>query len=311
VLPRQENVIGMVNMDMILRPAWDLDSTQPIDLDLGTRTAHTASVVWANKFRQAAHTYVPTLPVDNNTFNVNGGSDQHPFAENGIPAFLAIENTAQEIWGGSANVYYHGYQDASDRLANSPSSPSGVTYDYPFATNVVRTVVALLAQEAGLILPTDSCDFDTNGLCNVLDLNALLQTGPIINGVAVVPGVTDQFDLNGDNSIDNVDVDEWLASAATANGFGSPYKRGDANLDGVVDGVDFSQWNERKFTSNLLWDGGDFNGDGTADGIDFTLWNAHKFTSSAAFRTSVPEPAAAWLVWALWVPVWCRRRKVG
>ena len=41
--------------------------------------------------------------------------------------------------------------DASDRLANDSGSPSGVTYDFAFATDVTRTVVALIAQKAILV----------------------------------------------------------------------------------------------------------------------------------------------------------------
>ena len=61
-----------------------------------------------------------------------------------------FENTAFEIWGGS-NAYYHSSQDASDGLANNLLNPSGVTYDYLFATDIVRASVATLAQEAQII----------------------------------------------------------------------------------------------------------------------------------------------------------------
>ena len=75
------------------------------------------------------------------------------------------------------------------------------------------------------------------------------------------------------------------------NGFGSPYLRGDANLDGVVDGSDFGLWNSHKFTSTLLWDQGNFNGDDAVDGSDFGIWNSNKFTSSdgASTRTGAGD----------------------
>jgi len=63
---------------------------------------------------------------------------------------MVAENTATEIWSGS-NAYYHSPEDASDGLANDPFNPSGVTYDYAFASDVVRATVATLAQEAGII----------------------------------------------------------------------------------------------------------------------------------------------------------------
>jgi hypothetical protein len=70
---------------------------------------------------------------------------------------------------------------------------------------------------------------------------------------------------------------------------GSPYKLGDANIDGVVDGQDFIAWNGSKFSGNLLWSAGDFNADGVVDGQDFILWNENKFTSSDGI-SAVPEP---------------------
>ena len=148
VTANNENIAGMINLDMILRPAWDDDPAQFEDLDLGT--ANTALCLdWANTFITAAHTYAPSLYIDSSTPFTDYwyAGDQAPFIEAGFPAFVAEENTTGEIWSGS-NAYYHLSEDAADGLANNPLSPSGVTYDYVFATDVVRTTVAMLAQEA-------------------------------------------------------------------------------------------------------------------------------------------------------------------
>jgi subtilisin family serine protease len=51
--------------------------------------------------------------------------------------------------------------------------------------------------------------------------------------------------------------------------------KGDANSDGVVDGIDFTIWLTnygRVFVTSPGASGGDFNGDGKVDGIDFTIW---------------------------------------
>ena len=139
------------------------------------------------------------------------------------------------------------------------------------------------------------CDFDGDDVCGLADLNLLLAEGPVAPGVSVTPGVNGQFDLNGDGVINNSDVSEWLDIAASENNLGSPYKPGDANLDGVVDVSDFNLWNAFKFTSTLMWDRGDFNGDGAADVSDFNLWTSSKFTSSdGAF--AVPEPATGMMM---------------
>jgi hypothetical protein len=134
------------------------------------------------------------------------------------------------------------------------------------------------------------CDYNVSGRCDVDDLNSLLQEGPIDVGVPVSPGGNDRFDLNGDGLLDLSDRDAWLSQAGNANGFASPYRLGDANLDGFVDGSDFNIWNGSKFTASLNWDDGNFNGDGFVDGSDFNLWNGNKFTASEG-GPPVPEPA--------------------
>ena len=139
-----ENIAGMINLDMILRPLWDSNMMQPADGDLITSSAGPC-LAWANTFLNAASTYVPSLDMDERCPNTENWypSDQGPFINAGFPAFGVLENTVNEIWGGS-NAYYHGSQDASDNLA-------GVMYDYLFATDIVRATVATLTQEAQLV----------------------------------------------------------------------------------------------------------------------------------------------------------------
>jgi hypothetical protein len=141
-------------------------------------------------------------------------------------------------------------------------------------------------------------DFDGDGHADIQDLNTLLAEGPLANGVPVVVGQTELFDLTGDGVINMDDVSQWLSSAATANGLASPYKYGDANLDGTVDVTDFNLWNTHKFSYSLAWDDGDFNGTGTVDVSDFLVWNNHKSTSSDGL-TTVPE--SGWVM--MLVPV--------
>ncbi len=148
IVPGSENLLGVINLDMILRPGWDSNSSEPSDLDVLTKNI-TVCTDWADTFIAVANTYVPSLIIDSASPNTSGSwglSDHAPFANAGYPALLAIENTASEIWGGS-NEYYHKSEDASDRLANL----GGVTYDYDFATNVVAATVATVSQTAILV----------------------------------------------------------------------------------------------------------------------------------------------------------------
>jgi len=132
-----EQIAGMINLDMILRPDWDSQPSHVKDLNIAS-----GNPSWASVFVSAAGTYVPSLLINSDTVDHYGGSDQVPFENAGLPALMAIENTAGEIWGGS-NAYYHTWKDASDRAA-------GVTYDYAFASDVVRATVGTLAGEAML-----------------------------------------------------------------------------------------------------------------------------------------------------------------
>ena len=160
----------------------------------------------------------------------------------------------------------------------------------PFVSLIWRVKPFGGADDFTFAIAPAQCDFDGDGNCDLTDLNLLLAEGPIAPGVPVTPGVNEQFDLNGDGMLDNADADQWLADAATNNGYASPYRRGDANLDGIVDGGDFGRWNNNKFISTLFWDQGNFDGNGVTDGGDFSVWNANKFTSSES-DSILPEPA--------------------
>lgn len=118
------------------------------------------------------------------------------------------------------------------------------------------------------------------------------------------------FDMTGDGQVNHADLNSWLAIAgAVNNASGNPYRPGDGNLDGVVDGSDFGIWNANKFTGTAALCSGDFNADGVVDGSDFGIWNANKFTSSDATAV-VPEPALfAMAIPALLLLTACRPRR--
>lgn len=149
VIPGGENIVGMINMDMILRPGSDVDPHTVIDAELEAQSMHPPSVAWARAYQRAAADYVPSLAVNDTIIDCESTTDNDSFLNEGYPAFLIIENSLPDFW--DANKYYHTFEDATDRLANNSSGPNGVAYDYAFATDVTRTVVALIAQEAVLV----------------------------------------------------------------------------------------------------------------------------------------------------------------
>ena len=128
------------------------------------------------------------------------------------------------------------------------------------------------------------CDFNGDQLCDLADIDALVA--------AIAAGNYESaLDLNGDGVIDLLDRDAWLAEAGALNlPSGSPYRLGDANLDGHVDETDFQIWNQNKFTATAAWSLADFNADGSTDGRDLLIWNANKFTSPVPVVRSVDQP---------------------
>ncbi len=172
-----ENIVGVLNMDMIVRPGWDSDPQAALDLDLATWDSPIC-MAWFDIFVNAATTYVPSLIIDAaspDTVYWNA-SDQGPFLSAGYAALMLSETTAIEVWSGRSHIYYHTAEDASDGLANDPNSPSGVTYDYNFATNVVRATVATVAEQAGLTARplSDFCEYQDISANPAVDLESFV-----------------------------------------------------------------------------------------------------------------------------------------
>lgn len=126
-------------------------------------------------------------------------------------------------------------------------------------------------------------DFDADGDLDLADIDALVSR--VANDNFSIP-----FDLVADGILGSADIDAWLGLAGSRNlGPQRMYRRGDANLDGGVDGSDFGIWNANKFSAHAAWSKGDFNADGFVDGSDFGIWNAAKFTSSDHSRMNQAE----------------------
>ncbi len=126
-------------------------------------------------------------------------------------------------------------------------------------------------------------DFDGDGVADGGDVDALVAV------IAAGPNDLD-YDLTLNGTVDSEVLDEWLSLAGALNlPSGNSYLVGDANLDGNVNGGDFLDWNQYKFSATAAWTRGDFDASGFVDGVDFLLWKANKFTSADNVST-VPEP---------------------
>ena len=86
--------------------------------------------------------------------------------------------------------------------------------------------------------------------------------------------------------------------AATANGHGSPYLRGDTEFDRDVDITDFNvlashfdPTGDGDSLNGPFWNEGNFDGDGDTDITDFNLL-AEKFSPAGYATSAIPEPTS-------------------
>ena len=70
-------------------------------------------------------------------------------------------------------------------------------------------------------------------------------------------------------------------------------KRGDANLDDCVDGLDYIAWSNNYLTGTE-WGQGDFVDDDMVDGLDYIVWS-NNYEGSCPAAPSVPEPGSGLL----------------
>ena len=142
-----------------------------------------------------------------------------------------------------------------------------------------------------------SCDFNGDDVCDSGDLNILYKD---IADRLVGDWPTD---LDGSGVVDNADINTWLQLAGDVND--KVYLPGDTDLDGDVDGPDFTTLatffgnvGSDPDTAMAYWRHGNFTGRNTDGSFDV---GGPDFTSLATYFghvsvLSVPEPGYGWLL---------------
>lgn len=192
----------------------------------------------------------------------------------------------------------------------APDSPTG---DFPLHAQLagdrngkwglVETYTVRITE----VVPELVCDFSDDGLCHVSDIDLMTGVGDLTIGVSVPPADS-VFDLDANDIIDINDVDQWLAAAASQNGFSEPYLSGDADLNGTVDAADLNALALNWQQNVTRWSGGDFTGNGAVNAADLNrlALNWQSSVPLAAATQNLPEPSAAVLLLfaAVWIVRW-------
>ena len=136
-----------------------------------------------------------------------------------------------------------------------------------------------------------TCDLDGDGSCLIDDLDHL------INAIEANADLS-TFDLNNDGGVDAVDGPEWLALAASENGFAEPYLVGDANLDGLVNAEDLNIVGVNWGQPGKTWSQGNFvstagnGGLGTVNSADLNALALNWDQSISRRTVAVPETSS-------------------
>ncbi|MBI83604.1 MAG: hypothetical protein CMJ81_10435 [Planctomycetaceae bacterium] len=197
--------------------------------------------------------------------DVHGAGSQRSDPKSGV-----LDTSSRFYLGTSGGVEMYG------------NGPQGDVIRIDNYARLVRTVVP------------NPCGLGGDAGCSRDDLDALYA----VFGTSVPP--TDAlFDLNSDNVIDTADLTEWLSLAATENGHGSPYLRGDTDLDRDVDLTDYNalatNFNPSGTYGPYLWQDGNFDGDGNVDLSDYNSMTSN-FKPLGYGAAPVPEPSSIVLV---------------
>jgi hypothetical protein len=159
--------------------------------------------------------------------------------------------------------------------------------------------ISALAQRPA---PSPGLQGDIDG-DNDIDAQDINELAAILrdNNLTSTPNTSAIYDLNGDNSLDAADMDILICNILNTT-------YGDADLNGVVNAIDFAILSARINADG--WENGDFDGNGIGNASDFLLLSnnfGYGLSRSPSRNANVPEPSTSILI-ALLTPLVLKRR---
>jgi len=215
---------------------------------------------------------------------------------------------AVTVWGftydADAPSEYNGiYLTDSDDYKYHPKAPDRLRYyEVEYSDNrwFLQSYYGSNAWYIGTVHALESVsrtpgDLDGDSNVDADDIDIL--SAAIRNGVN-----STRLDLDGDGQVTSADRDKLIRDILHV-------EYGDFNLNGVINGGDYTAWADNFGLTDASWADGDANGDGVVDNADYTHWaDMVGFISGVSRPAATPEPGTLALLCTGGVIVLSRRR---
>ena len=226
------------------------------------------------------------------------------------------------IDAGSGATFYgtfsgtHGIGGAGTAFLDGPVSPGHSPAAISFGGAVsFGSGSSQLIELGGL---TRGIQYDAIDITGAASLAGMMVVSAI-NAFTPLPGQTFQVMTFGSRSGDVSVINEtayaglrfsksYTSTSLTLSASGLA---GDANLDGIVNSLDFTALAAHFSTSGQNWLAGDFNGDGVVNALDFNALatNFGHAMSAPSLETLIPEPATPFVLLSVAAAIWYRKRQ--
>lgn len=253
----QDGVVDHADVEMLVHDILDINFGD-LNLD-GEVNDQDFEVVYQNRFQELSGWRFG----DFNGDTVVDGSDFNIWNANRLKSRPSAERSPQSNGTDSAN-FATTEASTNDRIDELSVSTVAERPDPVTVTDGNPTFAGGVAKG----------DFNQDGQIDDSDIDLLCTD---MHSIDYNPN----FDLNEDGVVDMLDMDELISNVLNT-------RYGDANLDRVVDELDWEALRQQLFTVGGGWANGDFNCDNVRDGSDFGLWNANRHETTSERNGGVP-----------------------